>query len=273
MKQSTCQQCSKLFAVTCGSLGKFCSLSCGTAFRNKRNSEKAIIKYELNPVKCKCCHIPLLYNKRKNTYCSSSCAAKISNLILTRKRGPTAVEKSITNLISTRKRGPAAVEKSPFSRIKFILCTHTNQFYSNKNPDGTTRRCSPYIKTIKEQYYAATRFKFNVYHYPEEFDLSLIEQHGWYTCPGLKRKGKLKNIAGVSRDHIMSVSYGFSNNIDPKFLAHPANCRIMLHSENKIKHGNCDITLLQLLEKIKLWNQKHTEQVTGIEPATNRLEI
>ena len=253
MKTFICQQCSKLFNVTPGSYGKFCSLSCGTTFRNKINLEKAETKYKLNPVKCKCCQTTIDYKKRKNKYCSISCASKSTNSV-------------------SRKRGPTAIEKLPFSRIKFILCLHTNQYYSNKNPDGSLRRCSPYIKTLKEQYYSAARFKFNVYHYPEEFDLSLIEQHGWYTCPGLKRKGQPKNILGVSRDHIMSVSYGFANDIDPKIISHPANCRIMLHSKNKTKHSKCDISLTQLLEDIHTWDQKYFERRNGLEPLTFSLE-
>lgn len=253
MKTATCQHCSKLFTVSPGSYGKFCSLSCGTIFRNKINLEKAKAKYKLNPTFCKCCQTNIDYEKRKNKYCSISCSSKITNNV-------------------PRKRGPTAVEKLPYSRIKFILCIHTNQYYSNKNTDGSPRRCSPYIKTIKEQYYSAARFKFNVYHYPNEFDLSLIKEHGWYTCPGLKRKGQPKNILGVSRDHIISVSYGFANNIDPKIISHPANCRIMLHIDNKIKHSKNDISLDQLLDKINIWNKKYTEQATGFEPATNSLE-
>lgn len=70
----------------------------------------------------------------------------------------------------------------------------------------------------------------------------------------------------------MSVSYGFTNNIDPAVISHPANCRIMLHKDNKIKHSKSDITLSQLLEKIEIWNKKYTEQATGFEPATNSLE-
>ena len=41
MKTSICQHCSKLFNITPGSYGKFCSLSCGTTVRNKINLEKA----------------------------------------------------------------------------------------------------------------------------------------------------------------------------------------------------------------------------------------
>lgn len=253
MKTSTCQHCSTLFTVTAGSYGKFCSLSCGTSLRNKINLEKAKTKYYLNPAKCSCCHAVIEYDKRKNKYCSSSCAAKITNNV-------------------PRKRGPTKALPPLYSQIRFILCTHTNQYYSNRNPNGSLRRCSPYIKTAKEQYYSSARFRFNVYHYPEEFDLSLIEQHGWYTCPGLKRKQQPKNILGVSRDHIISVSYGFANNIDPKIISHPANCRIMLHSDNRIKQGGCDLTLDQLLENIDIWNKKYTERRNGLEPLTSNLE-
>ena len=253
MKTATCQQCYKLFTVTPGSFGKFCSLSCGTKFRSKVNLENSVKKYNLSPNTCKCCHVSLEYDKRKNKYCSKSCAAKINNL-------------------SERKRGPVAKEKFLYSKIKFLLCKHTGLWYSNRNNSGSIRKSSPYIKTLKQQYYSDARFRFNVYHYPLEFDLTLIEKHGWYTCPGLKRKSKNKNINGVSRDHIISVSYGFANNIDPKIISHPANCRIVSHSENKKKGINCDFTLEQLLEKIKIWDQKYTERRIGLEPTTSCLE-
>jgi hypothetical protein len=255
MKTSTCIYCSVCFTINLGSYGKFCSLSCGTAYRNKTKSQQAEYKYNLNPHKCQCCQVVLDYQKRSNKYCSSICSAKVTNLIA-RKRGPRIKKK----------------EKVLFSSIKFILCKHTNQFYSSRNSDGSIRRCSPYIKSNKENYYAAARFKFNVYHYPDEFNLSLIKEHGWYTCPGKKRNGQPKNTSGVSRDHIISVSYGFANNIDPKIISHPANCRIMLHSDNKKKKQNCDLTVDILMEKIKVWDKKYTERRIGIEPITSCLE-
>ena len=254
MKTAICQHCSKQFNITPGSYGKFCSLSCGTTFRNVINLEKAKEKYKRNLTKCKCCQIEMEYEKRGNTYCSISCAS------------------SVTNYSVPRKRGPTAVEKLPYSKIRFILCTHTNQYYSNKNSDGTVRRSSPYVKNQKQKYYQDARFMFNVYHYPKEFDIDLINQLGWYTCPGLKRKGQLKNTLGVSRDHIISVIYGFINNIDPKLISHPANCQIIPHSQNKKKHTKCNMSVSELEEKIKQWNKKYTEQATGIEPVTNSLE-
>jgi hypothetical protein len=253
MKTSICQFCSKEFSVAPGSYGKFCSLSCGTAFRNKLNQQIAKDKYKLNPTKCNCCQIPLEYQKRNNKYCSISCASKITNQV-------------------SRKRGPDAKEKAPFSTIKFSWCERTHQYYSNRNTDGTLRRCSPYVKTDKEKYYSAARFRFNVYHFPEEFDLSLISQHGWYTCPGKKRKGQTKNTFGISRDHIISVSYGFANNIDPSIISHPANCQLMLHSKNKTKGRHCQLTVDQLLIKIDNWDKKYTERRIGLEPITSCLE-
>lgn len=38
-----------------------------------------IKKYQQNPTKCKCCNNPLDYEKRKNSFCSSSCAATYNN--------------------------------------------------------------------------------------------------------------------------------------------------------------------------------------------------
>lgn len=253
MKTSTCQNCHTVFNVTPGSYGKFCSLSCSTSFRNKSKLEKDKNNYKINPSKCKCCEIALNYEKRNNKYCSISCASKITNSV-------------------PRKRGPTASVKYPYSTIKFLLCNYTNQYYSNRNRDGSIRRCSPYIKTIKEKYYSDCRFKFNVYHYPEEFDLFLIEKYGWYTCPGLKRKGHPKNLGGVSRDHIISINHGFINNIDPYIISHPANCQIMLHSENKIKDNKSNLTLDQLLSKINLWNIKYNERRIGLEPMTSNVE-
>ena len=64
-----------------------------------------------------------------------------------------------------------------------------------------------------------------------------------------------KNTKGCVRDHLLSRRYGFDNNIDPDIISHPANCEIVLHSEN-IRRANGDddlITLDELLERIKNW--------------------
>ena len=253
-KISTCQLCAESFIVKPGAYGKFCSLSCSTKQKNLHSREKKNSEYQKNPTLCTHCRSALPYNKKSYKFCSRSCSA------------------STANLVPGRKHGPTAKEKYPYSKVVFKFCYYANKWYSNKNSTGTTRQISPFVKTAKEKYYANAKFKFNVFNYPEEFDLPLLEKHGWYSCPGKKRKYDTKNITGVSRDHIISVSYGFANNIDPAIISHPANCKIMLHEENKQKHSKCGITIEELLLKISAWNQKYGERCIGLEPTTSCLE-
>jgi hypothetical protein len=101
-------------------------------------------------------------------------------------------------------------------------------------------------------YSADCSFKFNVFDYPEEFDLFLIEEYGWY-----KAKNRGDNLNGISRDHMISVRYGFDNNIPTEHISHPANCKLMQHSNNSSKNIKCSISYEELLEKIEKWNKKY----------------
>lgn len=96
-------------------------------------------------------------------------------------------------------------------------------------------------------------FTFDVRQFPEEFDLSLIETFGWY-----KAKNRGDNQNGISRDHMVSVKYGFENNIPPHIIAHPANCKLMRHSKNVSKGTKNTQTLDTLLERIKAWDNKYS---------------
>lgn len=98
-------------------------------------------------------------------------------------------------------------------------------------------------------YYSYCLFRFNVYKYPDYFDLSLIEKNGWYS--------PRKNTKGVSRDHIISANYGFINDVDPSIIRHPANCCLMLHLDNTKKNVKCGMTLEELKEKIKIFDRKY----------------
>lgn len=95
-------------------------------------------------------------------------------------------------------------------------------------------------------------FTFSLKDFPDEFDFSLIETYGWY-----KAKNRGNNLGGVSRDHMYSVKDGFLNNVDPKIVAHPANCRLIRQGDNASKKDKSCITLEQLLERIEIWDQKY----------------
>jgi len=55
-----------------------------------------------------------------------------------------------------------------------------------------------------------------------------------------------------------SVRQGFENKIDPKHIAHPANCKLMIHTDNISKNKKSSITHDELLDKILEWDKLHT---------------
>lgn len=109
-------------------------------------------------------------------------------------------------------------------------------------------------KKSLQHYRKLCSFDFNLSDYPLEFDFLLIEKYGWYAA-----KNHGNNLGGVSRDHILSVKYGYQNNIDPKLVAHPANCKLLIHNQNVSKGEKCGMTLEQLQQKICDWNKKYSE--------------
>lgn len=129
---------------------------------------------------------------------------------------------------------------------------------SCKNTHKYCNGCAPNISIYRSR----ASFRFNVYDFPSEFDLLLIETHGWYSPNGYKRRNKKPNLNGVSRDHIYSVKEGFVNGVDPEILAHPANCKIMIHngpSGNNSKHSESEMTLAELERRIEEWERKYSE--------------
>lgn len=95
-------------------------------------------------------------------------------------------------------------------------------------------------------------FNFNLADYKDEFDFSLVEKYGWYSP-----SNKKNNLGGISRDHMLSVNEGFRMNIDPKIISHPANCRLMIHTDNISKNKGSVITLDELIVRIKDFEIKY----------------
>ena len=111
-------------------------------------------------------------------------------------------------------------------------------------------------KTALGTYRAKCAFRFNLKDYPDEFDFSLIENHGWY-----RPLNRGNNLLGISRDHAVSVRYGFDNDLPADMLAHPANCTLMKHSENASKGKGNLFSYKELLVRINKWNAKYKDPV------------
>lgn len=129
---------------------------------------------------------------------------------------------------------------------------HTKSTFCSKSCAMKNRYASV-NKASLEYYRQQCAFTFALKDYPDEFDFSLIESYGWYSPINSDKP----NLFGVSRDHMVSVKYGWENNIDPKIISHPANCRLLLQSENVSKSSNCSITYEELLHRIEAWNKKY----------------
>lgn len=143
------------------------------------------------------------------------------------------------------------VEFSPITRSKF--CSYICKKEKNKQrkiPKENSDSCDDYDKRTYKWY---SSFKFSLNEYPEEFDFGLIEKNGWYS----PSNSKVPNLGGVSRDHVVSVSYGYENNIDPEIISHPVNCQLMIHSENISKNNKCHMTIEELMLRIEEWNGKY----------------
>jgi hypothetical protein len=207
--------------------------------------------YYKSPNNCSYCGEVLPYEKRQNNFCNSICSAKHNNGI--REYTYTLSEtgkKSIIN--SNKKLFELRLNEYLKNPKKCYNCNNTLS-YNKKNNKYCSRCILP--KGSPDEYYTYRRkcnFNFNLADYPDEFRFELIKEHGWYLP-----KNKGNNLYGISRDHMYSVRSGFDNNIDPKIISHPANCRLMLHSENVSKGTDCDITYDELLERIKRWNEKY----------------
>lgn len=199
----------------------------GYNISSQKNAEKAKLvreEYLLNPSLCQKCFSILEYKKRNNTFCSSSCSAK--------GRDYTKINLGGVKNIKIAKK--ASLKKSLEKRIEF---------------------CQNVGFPFKGKYKILSRFKFSLNSFTEEFDFNYINKFGMFKsfCP----KGGKLNIEGLVRDHMFSVSDGIKNFINPKIISHPANCKLIFHFENSRKQHNSNITLEQLLEKIKNWDLKY----------------
>ena len=130
-----------------------------------------------------------------------------------------------------------------YKKRRFIYCSKNCQ-----REEQTKNREN--LKT----YRSSCTFKFCLNDYPDEFDFSLIEEYGWYSPTN-----KNNNLDGISRDHMFSIRNGYELSIDPNIIAHPANCRLMKHTDNFKKKSKSSISLKELIERIRYWDKKYKQ--------------
>lgn len=185
-----------------------------------------------------------LFPQKDKYFCSKSCSNCRPQSEETKKK----IRQSVTAINDSK-----GVQRS----LRKIICQNCNKEFETKKKTQIfcSVKCgaaSRKASTEYLQYKSDCRFQFNVWDFPEEFDLGLIYKHGWY-----KAKNHGDNLNGVSRDHKISVKFGWENGIDPSLISHPANCQLMVHTDNIGKNKKCSILLNELKESIDKWNRKY----------------
>lgn len=130
-----------------------------------------------------------------------------------------------------------------YSKIYFCKCKFCKSIFTK----NTVKQICDQCKIIQKKLYVDYRFTFNVYEYPELFDLVSLKEHGWYSPGG--KSGKW-NPTGFSRDHKISVSEAVKNHYDPFYITHQLNCELIPHSNNSKKRHRSSITYAELVKAV-----------------------
>lgn len=206
-----------------------------------------IKEFEVNCFKCKKAFTikerEKQHPKKDAYYCSRSCANSRNHSDETKQKTSNTLIAKTNNSLRPLKQKRNCL----FCNKEFEVLPHVaKKFCCNKCSCQSRKSSTEYL-----DYKSKCQFKFNVYHFPDKFDLNLLKEHGWY-----QPVNKGNNLGGVSRDHMISVKYGWENGIDSSIMSHPANCKLMIHTENISKHKKCSLMLEELIERIKKWDEQ-----------------
>lgn len=222
-KENQCNNCGNFFIDLISRNRKFCSKNCSASFNNlgKTHSEESKNKIRIKLTGLKKSEETLEKLKGENNSNWKGGVSKKNTIII---KGQEVIDK--------RRKCRYCNEKKHLEKRKMICETCRTNYY--------------------EAYRPSCEFRFNINDFKDEFNFNLIEQHGWYSP-----SNKGNNLGGVSRDHLYSVRDGFINKVSPEIISHPANCILMKHSDNSSKNSSSSITLEELKERIKLWNNRY----------------
>jgi len=190
-----------------------------------------------------------VFPSKKNYYCSRSCANKHEVTSEHRAKTSASINRynTLVGKISIKYQKKCLNCEKEFTTLK-----KTGKFCSNPCAIQKRTELARSVRSALVNYRADCAFRFNLSDYPEEFDFTLVEAYGWY-----KAKNNGDNPHGVSRDHMVSVRYGFDNHLPAEHIRHPANCRLILQSHNVSKGTKNFLTYDQLLSRIAEWDNKY----------------
>jgi hypothetical protein len=267
MNKYSCTLCEKVFNSALGlaghkrmhgpSGGKIENPLCCCLITKYELLVRDLEKYQRSLKPCKNCQKLFKPTTGRKTFCGQSCSTSFTN----RLRGPRSEETKNRISKSLRRNPPRETKpfkssdkiiKPPrikkdkniiiglFSRVFTCSCKHCQtKFVSRIKKQYCSKHRDFYSVSNKSGY----KFTFNVFHYPELFDIDLLKSVGWFSPGG--KAGKW-NPNGLSRDHKISVNDAVAKGYDPYYITHPLNCELMPHVKNNKKKTNSSITYEQL---------------------------
>lgn len=196
---------------------------------------------------CLICEKPTAQSNGK--FCSHSCSATHANAIRRQTAGkPAKVRKQRNNHSGAAPKELSFDYKKTLGLIVpvfFRNCTLCGKIECLKR-----RWQSPLCDFCRMhdfwEYRKSCNFSFNLKDYPIKFDLTALSKIGMFHPK--------RNPKGMSRDHMFSIKDGFSMGIPPHIMKHPANCNLILQSENTRKWQRSSITYDELSRRIVAWN-------------------
>lgn len=221
---------------------KFCSQSCAAKFNNRNRT----IHKNNTEIDVKCSYCDVIVKRLKHTS-KATCETCASVKRLSRSKRNNYVPKT---KYKPRKSKTLRKQCRPYSKVYFNKCQKTGIIFTWP----AYRKFHPNIQSTRYEYSLSCKFRFSISQFPLWFkDSGLIKTYGWYSTPG-SRRGK-RNLNGISRDHMFSISDAWQQNIEPSIIRHPANCQLLQHKLNQSKRHRSTISYNQLLQQICQFNK------------------
>lgn len=166
-----------------------------TRIKNKEHLAKIIQEYNQNPVRCVQCNNPILYNNRKNKFCSRSCAASYNNKKYVKRKRERKYCKSCNTILKSGQQN--------------FCSTKCYGVYYTKYDEETRIKVTKQQRRIHKANYRARL----VAQIPPDADLKAIAEF-YRNCP-----------KGYEVDHIIPISKGGLHTLENlQYLTKSENC-------------------------------------------------
>ena len=248
----------------------------GFTYHGTRQRIDAATEYHKKPDLCKCCSKILKYRYDNSQFCNKSCSASYTNKL----RPPMSenqkikVSRSLKTFFLDHPSSHPKINRDEIVNVKnkqisikipriktktllgktkegmlVLVCHHCKENFISRN---RSKYCPDHKELYKSNGRNRYTFNFNIYEYPDLFNIRLIKEKGWHSYGGRFNY----NPEGLTRDHKVSINESIKNNYDPYYIRHPLNCEIMTFKENNKKKTRSSILYSELVKLVDEYDKR-----------------